>query len=210
MMSVDRDEPLRMNLMRAGRSGPRISIFVVLLVIAVFVGLYKLGVSVDRWHNNPRGIAAMQEQAPLLLRDAFAKMSYQTPRGFPVTSLEPSLVYDGSKADLLLVGRFSPIDETTGVRVATSLRTRMLGEPTPPGIEGLARTPSGRYFVTFYGFEFDSPSDCLKPAACGFLLPPREMTLDQAKRWVFLEESATSEDYLRIFGVPMPPRKVPA
>lgn len=164
-------------------------------IVALLVYVVQLGLSWYRdYRNEPVAIAAMRAQTTDLMLEAFGKMRFERPAAHSAVSMEPALVFEGATSQVLLTSSLRELRPMFG-RFSSSV---------------LARTEGGRFFVTDFRYHYDSVAECLEPRACGRLEDPVELTLAAAKAWVFREPSATPADYQRIFGEPMPPRKVPA
>lgn len=146
-------------------------------------------------------LAAMRAQAKGLLLSEFPKMRFElSPPRDLATSMEPAIVFDGAKSEILIQGTIESYE----------LPNKFARDTHQIIIPALARTDRGRFFTTGYAFHFRDPSDCVEPVSCGRLAAPRELSVEEARSWVFREPNATAADYERIFGEPMPPRQVPA
>ncbi|WP_454909716.1 hypothetical protein [Variovorax gossypii] len=193
---------------------------VAFVLLSTFVGSwlvlnYAEKEKIRRERDAGLAVTAMKAQAKELFVAGFPKMTYKrsAPYGGPMS---PATVFEGATSTVLHVGgTLSRLDHPS---FAAKLHAQIIGESMADrlftastiSVPALARTSRGRYFLTGYAFTFEFPLDCVPTTKCGRLTDPEEISVEDAKAWVFREPSATPEDYERVFGEAMPPRQVPA
>lgn len=192
----------------------------VVAFVLMFFGAWLLYIAASkerssRMRDADLAVTAMSAQAKDLFVAEFAKMKYE--RAAPYNApMQPATVFEGASSTILHIGavqaRIEHPDfvEKLKSKVLEPERAQLLFNSNTIFVPALARTSRGRYFLTGYAFIFESPASCLEPARCGRLDGPKDVSIDEAKAWVFRDPSATPADYERIFGEAMPPRHVPA
>lgn len=190
------------------------------VLLSVFVGSwlvlnYLEKEKIRRERDAGLAVTAMQAQVKEHFLARFPKMTYERAAPYGGT-MRPATVFEGSTSTVLHVGgTLSRLDHPS---FAAKLHAQIIGDSMADrmftastiSVPALARTSRGRYFLTGYAFTFEFPLDCVPTTKCGRLTAPEEISVEDAKEWVFREPSATPEDYERIFGEAMPPRQVPA
>jgi hypothetical protein len=137
------------------------------------------------------------------LQKDFAGLKFEEGPAFDAEKPESTLVYRGSDATLLMVGK-----------------PWLDGHLSPEvHMAGLAITKNGHYFEFTYRSYLDSDKDFLtslfenEPCtedACRRFDDYRGITPEMAKLWVFNSDSFTPERYRALFHEDAPPQRVPA
>lgn len=170
-------------------------------VVAIFVALAVLLLAA--WSSGPtRAMVPKVAQAmQQTLHADFARLEFSHRQS--AEALAPALVYQGKSATLLLTHK-----------------TRVEEGPLGPHLvlDGLARTPNGRYFEFTYTSMLVIPSEswphldvmCTAQLKCRRFSNYGAISEDGAKAWVFESDEFTPESYKAIFNETPPLKRLPA